>query len=115
MQHYLKCRRLHSFGTNRLLLPAEPQPEARTLAALLLQPRSALEDEVLTRRALLLAAAYRLHCTHRRGRPFADEEALQRALEQAVKQAAMGHPAAVRCLDGRWLPRQLRPHAAREQ
>jgi hypothetical protein len=68
----------------------------------MLQRGDSLNDYELTRRALLLAAAYRLHCTHRRGRPILGEEDLFRAMEQAVKQAAFGHAAAVSCLDDRW-------------
>ena len=69
VHHYLRCVRLQDFGTARLRLPSEERPEARTLAALMLQPGSSMNDEVFTRRALLVAAAYRLHCTHRHGRP----------------------------------------------
>ena len=96
VHHYLRCGRLQDFGTARLRLPSEERPEARTLAALMLQPGSSMNDEMLTRRALLVAAAYRLHCAHRRGRPFSDVEGLHRALEQAVKP----HPS----LDGKEIP-----------
>ena len=61
-----------------------------------------LPDDVLVRRALLLTAAYRLHCRVRRLSAFVDEEVLRRALDQAVKEAAMGHAGALRTLDGTW-------------
>ncbi len=55
---------------------------------MLLEPAAAVDDESLTRRALLLAAAFRLHCTHRRGpAPLGTPVGVPRALEQALKMA----------------------------
>ena len=48
-------------------LPAKASIQEQALAFMLLEPAAALDDESLTRRALLVAAAYRLHCMHRRG------------------------------------------------
>ena len=61
-----------------------------------------LPDDVLVRRALLLVAACRLHSRVRRLTAFDDDEVLQRALDQAVKEAALGHAGALRALDGVW-------------
>jgi len=77
--------------------------EDRGVCFMLLEPRSRLDDGTLVRRALLLAAAYRIHCGHRRAGPFVDVEVLRRALDQAVKEAAVGHAGATRVLDATWL------------
>lgn len=57
-----------------------------------------LPDAVLARRALLLAAAYRLRAC-RRGPPMTGVEVLRRALNQALREAASGHSGAMRLLD----------------
>ena len=69
---------------------------------MLLNCVASVPDMILVRRALLLAAAYRLHCQHRRRGPFADEEVLRRALDQAIKESALGHAGAMRVLDSVW-------------
>ena len=102
VDHYICCSRLHQLGHRQLRLPIPADFAKRGVHFLLLAPRSQLPDEFFVRRALLLTAAYRLHCAHRRQRPFADEEVLGRALAQALKEAAMGHLGAIRCLDAVW-------------
>jgi hypothetical protein len=69
---------------------------------LLLDSPALLPDDQLTLRALLVAAAYRLHCKLRLAPPLADEEFRRRALDQAVKEAALGHSGAMSTLDGVW-------------
>ena len=69
---------------------------------LLLEAPHKLPDDVFVRRALLLAAAYRLRCRFRRLTAFDDDQVLQRALDQAVEEAALGHAGALRALDGVW-------------
>jgi hypothetical protein len=69
---------------------------------MLLDSPSQLSDAHLVLRALLLTAAYRLHCKFRLSPPLADEETRQRALDQAVKEAALGHCGAMCILDGVW-------------
>ena len=107
VQHYLQCGVLHGFAAQRLRLVSPVEPQQRRLAALLLLPRNSLDDVALTLRALLVAAAYSLHCKCRRTGALGNEEVVRRALEQAVKEAALGHPSATRCLDTRWIPSRL--------
>jgi hypothetical protein len=65
---------------------------------LLLEPAAALPDATLTRRALHLAAAYRLHCHCRREPPIISDDVLARALGQATKEAK-----ALQVLDSTWI------------
>ncbi len=46
---------------------------------------------ILTRRALLIAAANRLHCAHRRRLLRGPPDTVPRAVEQAVKEVACNH------------------------
>jgi hypothetical protein len=64
---------------------------------------SSVQDDELLKRALLISATYRLHCIHRRLACIGDAEAVYRALEQALKESAIGHSRATACLDTRWL------------
>ncbi len=91
VQHYAACSRLHDFGGRRLHLPVETHPQEITLAFLLLIPTRDMDPEQLKRRALLVTAAYPVDCGIRRGRPYASCEVLDRALEQGLKEAALGH------------------------
>ena len=102
VDHYMSCTCLYRHGTTRLLLPPAADFFDRGTSFMLLDSKAALPDDVLTKRALLLAAAYRLHCRYRREVGFADDEVRRRALDQAVKEAALGHAGAVRLLDGLW-------------
>jgi hypothetical protein len=70
---------------------------------MLLEATSSIPDAVLTRRALLVAAAYRLHCRHRRSEGLHDEVTLTRALDQAVKESTLGHKGAMRQYDSIWV------------
>jgi hypothetical protein len=70
---------------------------------MLLDATASLTDAVLTRRALLVAAAYRLHCRHRRSEGFREDAVISRALDQAVKEAALGHRTAMKCYDSIWV------------
>ena len=74
--------------------------EGRGVSFLLLDPQPC--DDTLILRALLLAAAYQLHCSNRRGQPFTDDEERRRALQHALKEAARGHAQAMRVLDSVW-------------
>lgn len=69
---------------------------------MLLAAPASLPDAILARHALLFAAAYRLHCTCRRGPPLTDPETLKRALNQALRESARGHPRAMRLLGAAW-------------
>ncbi len=64
-----------------------------------LEASASVTESLLTRRALLLAAAYRLHCRHRRAANPFDEASLARALDQAVKEASLGHRGAMQQFD----------------
>ena len=85
-------------------MPMHPAVEERGLSFMLLDSPSELPDDQLVLRALLLTAAYRLHCTLRLRPPFCEDEVLRRALDQATKEAAMGHTKATAILDGVWIP-----------
>ena len=79
--------------------------EERATSFFLLDPRSELPDGRLTRRALLVAGAYRLHylARHGQGQPSTtDPEYLRRALDQSIKEAAIGHTRAMKVLDSTW-------------
>ena len=102
VEHYICCSRLLRHGEQRLRLPPPTTFADRGVSFLLLEPRSNLPTDVLIRRALLLAAAYRLHCRLRHGAPIVDDEVLQRALTQAVKESAVGHARATQALDSIW-------------
>ena len=102
VDHYMCCSRVHGVGQRQLRLPVPADFMERGVLFMLLAASSQLSDETLVRRALLLTAAYRLHCAHRREQPFADEGVLGRAFSQALKEAAAGHLGAVRCLDSVW-------------
>ena len=104
VDHYFVCTRLHRQGLQQLRLPIAPVVADRGAHFLLLAAPSQLADDKLVRRALLLAAAYRLHCAHRRQAPFRDEEVLRRALAQALREAALGHAGAMRSLAMVWAP-----------
>ena len=102
VDHYAYCSRLHRLGHRQLRLPIATEFAERGVHFLLLSSQVQLPDEVLVRRALLLTAAYRLHCAHRRLVPFTEEDTLHQAFAQALKEAAKGHSGAVRCLDMVW-------------
>jgi hypothetical protein len=104
IDHYCQCTKLHDYGCRRLRLPRAPDLDQRATSFMLLEPRSALPDDRLVRRALLVTAAYRLHYLAQHGQPLnTDPEYLQRALDQAVKEAALGHPRAMQTLDSIWV------------
>ena len=94
IEHYMCCHRLHQYGRERLRLGIPEVFAERGVHFMLLAPESSLPAPVLTRRALLLTAAYKLHCKYRRGRPFEDPEVLRRAIAHAVQEAALGHTGA---------------------
>ena len=98
----MNCTRLHGLGTRHLRLPVPADFGERGVHFMLLAASSQLPDEILARRALMLAAAYRLHCAHRRRAPFEDDERLPRAFVQALQESAMGHAGALRCLGSVW-------------
>ena len=108
------CRKLHGFGQARLRLPMARDFADRGLSFMLLEATSSMTDEVLTLRALLLAAAYRLHCRLRRSEGSLDEETLKRAMDQAVKETALGHKGAMRRLDSIWITTSTPSPSARE-
>ncbi len=99
VQHYLACSRLHGHGARQLRLPVPDLPAARRQTALLLDPGSGVDDGTLCCRAPLLAAAYRLHCSHRRKRLLGNEKVVRRALRRAIKEADRGHTVATRLLE----------------
>ena len=101
------CSQLHRYGQARLRLPLARDFGDRGLSFMLLEASSSMTDEVLTRRALLMAAAYRLHCRHRRAATPFDDAIISRALDQAVKEASLGHRGAMKHLDSAWVQNQL--------
>jgi hypothetical protein len=102
VDHYMRCAKLHQHAQVRLRLPMHLLSADRGKSFLLLDSPALLPDDQLTLRALLVAAAYRLHCKLRLAPPLADEEFRRRALDQAVKEAALGHSGAMSTLDGVW-------------
>jgi hypothetical protein len=102
VDHYMRCLKLHQHAQVRLRLPLPPLCEDRGKSFMLLDSPSQLSDEHLVLRALLLTAAYRLHCKLRLASPLTNSETRQRALDQAVKEAALGHSGAMTTLDGIW-------------
>ena len=111
VHHYAVCPVVHKFAHKNLRI-APPPVEERTQHFMLLDTASALPDVLLTRRALLVAAAYRVHCKCRRKGSVGTDEDVTRALEQAAKEAAMGHGSATLALDSRWVPAPGTPRAA---
>lgn len=103
VDHYMRCSRLHGVGKSALRLQVSHDMGLRAVQFLLLEPAAALPDATLTRRALHLAAAYRLHCHCRREPPIISDDVLARALGQAAKEAAMGHAKALQVLDSTWI------------
>ena len=101
LEHYICCSRIHQHGVVRLRLPPAGAFEARGVSFLLLDPQP--RDDALTLRALLLAAAYQLHCSNRRGQPLTDGEECRRALQHALREAARGHAQATQTLDAVWV------------
>ncbi len=102
VDHYMCCSRLHMYGQARLRLPLAREFADRGLSFMLLEASSSLSDAMLTRRALLVAAAYRLHCRHRRAASPLDAASLSRALDQSVKESSLGHKSAMKHLDCMW-------------
>ncbi len=103
VQHYMRCTVLHAFATSGMQRPVRDGVAQQALAFMLLEPAADLPDESLTRRALLVAAAYQWYCTYRRRcAPLGNPLEVPRALEKAVKTAARGHQRATSCLDRRW-------------
>jgi hypothetical protein len=102
IEHYMQCSRLYSYGQARLRLPRAANFGDRGLSFMLLEGTALIPDALLTRRALLMSAAYRLHCRHRHAEGFHEEETLKRALDQAIKESTLGHQGSMRQLDGIW-------------
>ena len=100
--HYLACPVLEAFGRRRLRLQPTHDPASRATAMLGLGSGQESDEEV-ARRSLLLAAAYRVHCTFRRQRDaLRGTEMVRRALEQALRDLTKGHPLAAAAVDGAW-------------
>ncbi len=57
------------------------------------------DESLLTRKALLTAAVYRLHCQLRRGQPILDWQVLRGACRQALNELAGGHLRAMKAID----------------
>ena len=109
LRHYMVCRQLADFGSRRLRRPWFGTPQERRAAFLGLDSATIASEQQLCAAALLVAASYRLHCTYRRRRgELQGREVIQRALEQAVREAAAGHAGAMRLLDGLWVRPQVR-------
>jgi hypothetical protein len=111
IDHYMHCKNLHQHGQARLRLPGVEALGNRSLSFMLLDASASLTDSVLTCRALLLAAAYRLHCRLRHSGGLVDEAVRTRALDHAVKEAALGHKGAMQLLDGLWMPQAAAKHS----
>ena len=100
--HYLACPVLEEFGRRRLGLQPTHEPAGRTTAMLGLSSTRTAEGDI-TRKALLLAAAYRVHCTFRRRRDeLQGADTVWRALEQALRDLTKGHPKACAAVDSAW-------------
>ncbi|CAK0814551.1 unnamed protein product, partial [Prorocentrum cordatum] len=103
VEHASVCGALARFGARYLRLPYVSEVGPRRLSFLLLGPPSELTAMRLTLGASLVAAAYRLHCRFRNQRAeLRGEEAVRRALEQAVKEAVQGNHGATTIFDARW-------------
>ena len=102
VEHAGVCPTLAAFGRDYLHLPYAGTLELRRRAFLLLDPRSQLSDITLAMGAVRMAAAYPEHCRFRRQRGVWGPAWARRALEQAAKQAVLGHTGAMRLFDSRW-------------
>ncbi len=111
VQHYAACRRIHTFGLQRLRLPDEPGLQRRTVNFPFLGPTGGMPDEELACKAFLVAAAYRMHCGARRGSRLQLQENSSRALGQGVKETVLGHAQSTRILDGLWIQRERNARA----
>ena len=77
VQHYAACRFLHTFAQVSLRLPEPGDAGRRRQAFMLLEAAGDLDEHQLCRRALLVGAAYRLHCVHRRRGGLEGEEVVR--------------------------------------
>ena len=107
IEHYACCRLTAELGANLLALPRLPHrsPEQKLLSFLLLEPRKSLDNGMLTRKALLVAAIYRLHCRLRRGSAALPWPELRTACRQALQELVGGRGRAAAVLDGAFLQR----------
>ena len=98
IEHYATCPCIWAFARSRLGL-ARPATTAECLSCFLIldvPPRSAeTAAELLARKALRTAAAYRVHCMVRHGRVLPGEAARE-ALQQSVRELVRGHTGANR-------------------
>ena len=62
------------------------------------------QDAALQCMTLLVTGIYHLHCKAKRGElALPTEEAVRRAIAQAVREAAEGHAKALKALGSRWI------------
>ncbi len=103
MEHYACCRRTAELGANLLAISVAPlqQPADKLRSLLLLEAGTALNNRLLTRKALLTAAIHRLHCRLRRGSPMVDWSTLRTACRQALQELTGGSGRAAAVLDTR--------------
>jgi hypothetical protein len=102
IQHYAACSCIHNFRLRRFRLPEPPTLSMRSAEFLLLGPLGGVTDDELACRALLVAAAYRVHCGARHGPLLRGNESATRALAHSIREAVLGHPRAMWVLDFRW-------------
>jgi hypothetical protein len=99
IEHYASCIRVAEFARKWLRLPHPPTPPEQLADFLLLDAAAPAEDPArLTRKALRLAAVYHVH-NWRRHRPSCTPAVATEALAQALREATLGHPGAMRCLE----------------
>ena len=102
--HYLVCPVATGFARSRLRLEVPQDPRSRRTASLSLHlAGSSLTENEAIRRAIWLAAVYRVHCRFRR-QPgqIQKREVAQRALDQAVRDLTHGHRSACKIVDELW-------------
>ena len=111
MEHLPHCRLVRDFSERSLGLPTLGTPGERNADFLLL---GADEGDVLVLKAVRLAALYTVHCKARFASWSIQEPSMAfKAVEQAAKEAVMGHAAATRAFDRRWWRAEARDPARR--
>ena len=107
IEHYACCKHIVGYWRGPLRLPDPGDPPTRRLMFMLLDRDRLNTEASLTCMALLVAAVYALHCKARQGAlNLPEPEDVRRALAQAVREAASGHPRALKTLDSIWATRR---------
>ena len=100
LEHMPHCALARGFSQRSFGIRTPATPRERNTDFLLLGSDVA---ELLVLKAIRVAALYHVHCKSRSiPHSFHSPKAALKAVEQAAKEAVMGHAAATRVLDRRW-------------